>query len=185
MAFNLYSELGKQQSGAKVALAAPGGQVVTLYLRKGVGNTAFHMACEEEKKQRERERRSRLGLAKAKSTSRALQLQQEATVSPGEYQQIQREQASGRLLLGFEPAEWEGLEVNPQNLAELLRLDWIWSLVRDWCLLDDDSVEAEREEAEAAEKKSGPSGGGSSATDTEPATSGPASKSATPSTKSK
>lgn len=187
MGFNLNEELYVQDvAGEKKTFTAPDGNPVTFWLVSGQGNTEFFAACQKEKTKIESDRRLKSGGKKIRNVARLAVLQNDSEVREAEYQQIQRQLAPGRIFRAFDPVEWDGLQVTQENLEKMIGLNWVWNLVREYCIFEDDSLVLEETgDEEDAEKKSEPSSAGISDTEGDEESSPPAPKKGTKSTKSK
>lgn len=183
---NLYSELYEQQNGVERPFTHKG-KTIHFTVLPADGNLAYHGQLSRLKTQRENERFEELGGKKEERKTRpnfgriAL-LREKAKVQGAEFMELQRVAAAGTLLLGFRPAEWDGLEVSENNLRQLIQLYWVWVLVRDHCI--NTGANDDDDEREDAEKNSVEPGAGISDSDTDSASSGPEKAPATKSTPS-
>lgn len=165
---NIWKELGAQQQGTLVKLSGPQGQQLSFRLRDSAGYTEWGVAVAAEVTATEQRRFKAAAGSGKRSPAQTMSARDASRVSPAENQAICRALAPDHLFLGFDPSEWDGLEDTVENRRKMIEIDWVWDLIRGWCLLGEQDV-LEPEEVDEAEKKSDASSDGTSPTDTESA----------------
>ena len=183
---NLYTELGKQDSGTKVQVRDPLGNPLSVWIRSANGHTEFTVATEKRIDEIEAKRFKDGGIYKMRNQQKALLHRKKLEVNHAERQEIQRELAPEHVFLGFDQQEWEGLENTLENRRKMLEIDWFWAEIRQRTMLSASVVDGEDEDdeaAEAEEKNSASAGDGTSGTDDAEKKSPPAKRKGTRSTK--